>query len=126
AAGFRLPVIALKTVVFPAPFGPISPTICRGRTRSDTSSSARTPPKRTETPRTSRDATPSLIAGRGSSGAAADDVELIHREPAARVDPPERVQSLARRTQLPDHREAIEDVLVAPGVSVVVDLRALE
>src|SRR5215218_6206645 len=39
-------VMTLKAVVFPAPFGPISPAISPCSTSSETSSSATTPPKR--------------------------------------------------------------------------------
>src|SRR4051794_33872318 len=44
--GAYTPVIVLKHVVFPAPFGPIRPRISPGRMSNDTSSSATTPPKR--------------------------------------------------------------------------------
>src|SRR5690606_9930108 len=41
------PVMALKRVVLPAPFGPISPRISEGLSARDTRSTASTPPKRT-------------------------------------------------------------------------------
>src|SRR3954447_1089697 len=44
--GAYTPVIALKQVVLPAPFGPIRPRISPGRMSNDTSSSATTPPNR--------------------------------------------------------------------------------
>jgi hypothetical protein len=44
--GFSSPAIRLKSVVFPAPLGPISPTISPGPTSIVTSSTAATPPKR--------------------------------------------------------------------------------
>src|SRR5438552_87284 len=45
--GARYPVIALKAVVFPAPFGPITLVIVPGWTSKDTPASAATPPKLT-------------------------------------------------------------------------------
>src|SRR5438876_4600040 len=41
-----MPVTRLKSVVLPAPFGPISPTISPASTSSDTSSTATMPPNR--------------------------------------------------------------------------------
>ena len=52
----------LKSVVLPAPFGPISPTIWPGATSKDTPSSATMPPKRTQTSCTRSNA----CAGAGS------------------------------------------------------------
>ena len=46
--------MTLNAVVFPAPFGPISPTISPARRSKDTSSSATMPPKRLVTFSTSR------------------------------------------------------------------------
>src|SRR5690348_17191331 len=40
-----MPVIKLKTVVFPAPLGPITLTICRGQILRSTSCTAARPPK---------------------------------------------------------------------------------
>ena len=45
ASGFWNPLIALNSVVFPAPFGPSSPTISPGATLTLTWSSAVIPPK---------------------------------------------------------------------------------
>jgi hypothetical protein len=47
-------VTTLKTVVFPAPFGPISPTISPGCTSNETPSRATTPPNRRVTFSTTR------------------------------------------------------------------------
>jgi hypothetical protein len=44
AASGASPVVALTSVVFPAPFGPMSPSTCDGSTASETSFSASTPP----------------------------------------------------------------------------------
>jgi|GEM_PF-4469680 hypothetical protein len=52
--GRKVPVIRLNSVVLPAPFGPMSPLICPGRTRSETSFRAINPPNAFETRRTSR------------------------------------------------------------------------
>src|SRR5436309_6687842 len=56
ASGRRTPEMTWKRVVFPAPFGPISPTSCPASTSRSTSLRARTPPKRFETFRTSSSA----------------------------------------------------------------------
>src|SRR5580700_8670986 len=48
------PHSTLSSVVLPAPFGPITPRMCRGGTASDTESSAVSPPNRTVTSLTSR------------------------------------------------------------------------
>src|SRR5437016_1682482 len=98
-------------VVLPAPFGPINPTICLCPTRSETSSRARTPPNRTEMFRASRGGAACDIGLRRSTP---DDVELVRREPRARIDPPERVDALRRCAELPDHRVLVEDVFEAP------------
>ena len=47
------PEMTSNSVVLPAPFGPMRPTTSPGDTRNETSSTAMTPPKRTDTPRTS-------------------------------------------------------------------------
>src|SRR3954471_4424499 len=47
ALGFCRPVITLKSVVLPAPFGPIRPVTCPGSTWSSASESAMSPPNRT-------------------------------------------------------------------------------
>src|SRR3546814_3050073 len=46
--------MVLKSVVLPAPFGPMSPVTVPGCTVSETSLTATCPPKRTLTPRVSR------------------------------------------------------------------------
>src|ERR671919_255069 len=48
------PEMHSKSVVFPAPLGPISPTISPSRTSRDTSDKAWSPPKETPTLRHSR------------------------------------------------------------------------
>src|SRR5574340_821906 len=49
AATGALPATALKSVVLPAPFGPITATTSPGARPSETRSRATTPPKRTVT-----------------------------------------------------------------------------
>src|SRR5688572_32263282 len=51
----------LNRVVLPAPLGPMRPTISHSLTRTATSESACRPPKRMETPSTSRTATDTLL-----------------------------------------------------------------
>src|SRR6266508_4722418 len=54
AVGSYTPVIALNTVVLPAPFGPINPKISPGWIAIDTSSTAVSPPKRIESDSSAR------------------------------------------------------------------------
>src|SRR5579864_2281538 len=58
AVGARNPVTRLKSVVLPAPFGPISPTISPSRTVNETPSTARSPPNVRDRPETSSTAPP--------------------------------------------------------------------
>ena len=58
AVGRSAPAIRLNTVVLPAPLGPMSPVIVPGRTRKETSSTARWPPKRRVTPELERRVAP--------------------------------------------------------------------
>src|SRR5687768_9608915 len=51
----------LKAVVFPAPLGPMRPTISYSWTRMETSNNACRPPKRIEMESTSRTATDTLL-----------------------------------------------------------------
>src|SRR5579863_2835723 len=65
ASGSSRPVMTLNSVVFPAPFGPISPVTTPGSTLTVVSESARTPPKRTTTSSVASSATErSLVTGR--------------------------------------------------------------
>src|SRR5579859_706807 len=52
--GRNAPAMMLKSVVLPAPFGPMRPTISSWATARSTSCTARSPPKRLETPSTFR------------------------------------------------------------------------
>src|SRR5881396_1857882 len=54
ACGFRNPLTTLNSVVFPAPFGPSTPTISPGFTARSTPSSAAIPPKCSVTSRVRR------------------------------------------------------------------------
>ena len=86
SSGLYRRVITLNAVVFPAPLGPISPTISPAGTSKDTSSSATTPPKRRVTFSTERSAATWAMVTRSrgtiatrQSGEAAD-----RRRPAGR------------------------------------------
>src|SRR5580692_12441148 len=58
-----MPVTALISEVLPAPFGPMMPWISPALTESDTSVTAATPPKRTESALISRSAIDGLLGG---------------------------------------------------------------
>src|SRR5262245_53260907 len=58
----------LKSVVLPAPFGPIRPTTSPRPTSRLTSDSARSPPNRTDTPPTRRSAASGFIGHRRAGG----------------------------------------------------------
>ncbi len=53
-------LITLNSVVLPAPFGPMRATICPVRTSRETSFTARSPPKSTETSRILSSSSPSF------------------------------------------------------------------
>ena len=59
ALGSYTPVITLKTVVLPAPFGPMTLTTSRSRTCRSTSDRARSPPNDRESWSSSRTGAPS-------------------------------------------------------------------
>ena len=58
------PMIACSVVDFPAPFGPMRPTISPGATSNDTPRTAGTPPYATSSPATSSELTVVLLHGR--------------------------------------------------------------
>src|SRR5436305_14560944 len=60
--------MALKAVVLPAPFGPISPTIEPSATSSETSSSATIPPNRSRAWSSASSGTPSARLQRSPAG----------------------------------------------------------
>ena len=67
--GFRLPASRLNSVVLPAPFGPISPSISPRPSAIDMPSTARKPPNRLASSRASTTGAPLaalVVAGRGS------------------------------------------------------------
>src|SRR5262249_4943921 len=73
SSGRSSPVIRLKTVVFPAPFGPMSPTIPPAGITRSTSLTATRPPNRRVSPRTSSTGAPAfpwrgLMASRSHPG----------------------------------------------------------
>src|SRR5207245_1833160 len=57
--------MTLKSVVLPAPFGPMSATTCPASTLNDTRSRATTPPKRTLSSLTSRSAISRILSSAG-------------------------------------------------------------
>ena len=69
AAGRRKPLSALKSVVLPAPFGPMIPRISPVATRRLTPSSAFRPPNAIDTPDTSSSVAPMVRADAGASSA---------------------------------------------------------
>src|SRR5215472_3077035 len=75
AVGRRWPVIRLKSVDFPAPFGPITAAISPSATARSTSETARKPPNDLERPRTSSTGGPSLFTAKPvcAGGQAAGD-----------------------------------------------------
>src|ERR1700692_558419 len=68
ASGPRKPEIRSMAVLFPAPLGPISPTMALGMTVRLQSTTACTPPKLLASPRTSSSGAPGSAIARGSHG----------------------------------------------------------
>src|SRR4051794_26768822 len=87
----------LKIVVFPAPLGPIRPTISNSPTRTLTSRSACRPPKRIDRPLVSRTGTDRLRSRPG--------VGAVHAEPAALEPPPDGRSDGAQAVGLEDQGE---------------------
>src|SRR5256886_2856350 len=77
AAGAKRPVSALKSVVFPEPFGPITPTVSPSATTTSTPSRATSPPKRTVSPVTSSKLT--VVAGAARPVNAVGGVPWVRR-----------------------------------------------
>src|SRR3954454_13218643 len=78
--------MTLNRVVLPAPLGPISPVICRGRAVRVTSVSALTPPNRTATSATRRTASASAGSSAGrTSVAGVDKTRLLLEEDRGRT-----------------------------------------
>src|SRR4051794_16165683 len=93
------PETALKVVVFPAPFGPISPTTWPAWTSSETSSTAWCSPNRTCSSRASSSATGPSFRGREGRGQ-----RLEGRHQLGVIRPPVRLPGAG----LPDgHREPV-------------------
>src|SRR3954452_16810978 len=90
----------LKIVVFPAPFGPMRPTNSNSPTRTLTSRSACSPPKRIETPCVSRTATDRL---RSRTGVA------VHGEALALQPATDRRSDGAEAVRLEDEGEDGQD-----------------
>ena len=112
------PQIALNRVVFPAPFGPISPVIPPASTSSSTWSNARTPPKCTSTCSTSRRAT----------GHTENAFSPAGRRRDRRLGGPRMEQLSFRRTlvvfiglQLGQVMSSIDGTIVATALPTIVD-----
>src|SRR3954465_11799545 len=90
-----MPLMQLKVVVLPAPFGPISPQICRSSTSKETPATAVTPPKRTTTSRTSSNAIPSATPVRtGPHTEQRQTLAVCHRSLPSCASCPFRVRRL--------------------------------
>src|SRR5687768_13819498 len=88
----------LNSVVLPAPFGPMSPTISHSLTRRDTSERAWTPPKRIEMPvASSTTRFPLLAPGRSSRPSVPPELERFAAQP------------LGEGTDLLPHAARVED-----------------
>src|SRR5436305_8356708 len=90
----------LNAVVFPAPFGPIRPTISHSSTFSAKPSTAVRPPNRMVRSRTS--STDIAASGKGGSGGVA--VLVVEREPLPREPPREGTQHLTEAARVHDER----------------------
>src|SRR5436853_4512965 len=77
--GGRKPVIALNSVVLPAPFGPINPVIQLASTDKDAASTAVSPPKMTVTASTSSNPT-SRPPGRDAAHIVADAERAVDQQ----------------------------------------------
>src|SRR3989442_342850 len=77
AADAKRPVSALKSVVFPEPFGPITPTVSPSATTTSTPSRATSPPNRTVSPATSSRLT--VVAGAARPVNAVGGVPWVRR-----------------------------------------------
>src|SRR3954469_11198431 len=75
----RNPEMHSMSVVLPAPFGPMSPTISPSRTWRSTPSSAASPPKRTVTPRQSIRTSAELLSSEPIDEAGRDHLVVVVR-----------------------------------------------
>ena len=98
ACCFVKPVTTSSSVVFPAPFGPMSPTTSPGVTVNETSSTATTPPNRTVMPCTSSSTPRARGAGSTSIGRSATSCSTGLKKRANRLATSEAVPSGARRS----------------------------
>ncbi len=111
------PVIRSSRVVLPAPLGPISPTTSPGATSKETSSTATTPPKRTETPRTSserprRGNSTGATAASATRGGGCEDPTPSQVQPskhASSVRRPQRCEPVGGLSEQLDDTDAAED-----------------
>src|ERR1700761_334332 len=112
AFGRRTPVMALKKVVLPAPFGPISAWMVLGSTAIDISESAWKSPKRTPTPSADNTGSGMLLpSSRGADDAADDPPESAGHIEHDRDDQERNDRHPAR----PDLRQRFGDQDVEAG-----------
>src|SRR5688572_15870175 len=97
--GVRNPLITSKSVVFPAPFGPMMPTISISLTEIDASYRARMPPKLTVQPSTSSMGLDSIARNRGRR----QRLLRVGRRPAQPT--PERTEHLPEPARVAGQRE---------------------
>src|SRR4029453_8178831 len=115
------PPIRLKTVVLPAPLGPMMPSTSRTPTVRETPSAARTAPNALETRSSARTSVTGTSAGRAGSGRSAEQLQLAaggHLGGGAVVDHHQLVLVLLATHPLPSDQRRPRHVLdgaLAPG-----------
>ena len=112
------PLIASMNVVLPAPFGPIRPTSCPSPTSRSTSTTAWTPPNRTEIPVAFRTGVIAPAPGGDASadGAAPLAPEVARRATVRRTEEPAEV---LRARQAPPARDRQDRLVVELGIEQV-------
>src|SRR5262249_62339051 len=102
-----MPVIRLKTVVFPAPFGPMTLTISFSSTPKLRRWTTFRPPNAFAPSRSSSSATSDDLHARGSEDSRRPHVH-DHDEQRAEKDEPCRARDLLHEVVLPDERGQVE------------------
>src|SRR5918999_5101333 len=103
SSGGRNPLMTSKRVVFPAPFGPMIPTISISLTAIETSYTARMPPKLTVQPSTSSMGSDSIASDRDRRR------RLLRRRRRAPQPPPEGTEHLPEPARMAGQREDEEE-----------------
>src|SRR3954447_5661635 len=106
-SGRKIPVMRLKTVVLPAPLGPITLTISPSPTCRSRSLTTWRPPKAFDTPRSSSSATSDDLDARRTEDAGRPHVH-DHDEKRTQHDQPRRTGNLFDELVLPDERREIK------------------